>query len=220
MIRVMLPQPPAEYESRVKARGEAFLRRCPSPSQAEWRKHRYWQQVHTYLYNELQGICSYSASWTPRKNPPADTDQTSIDHYVPKAVDASQAYEWNNFRLCRSRLNQRKGKHRDVLDPCATGDDWFIINFTTFRIEPDPGCPPGRKAKVLATICRLELNQDRDYVYERIRVIRYYVQGHMALGDLVRKYPFIAQQMTKQDFDTRYKPRIAAFLNRAGGGGQ
>src|SRR5438128_10978898 len=109
MIHVTMPAPPAHYVPDVQRPGEAFIRATPSPPAAQWSAHRYWQLIHDDLYNGLRGICSYCASWSPRRS--ANDDHTSIDHYVPKNRVPRRAYAWTNFRLCRERLNHRKESH-------------------------------------------------------------------------------------------------------------
>lgn len=214
MIRVTLPRAPAHYFPLVKTPGEAFLKITPSPAAAEWQANRYWRAIHDDLYAGHNGICVYSASWTPRRRASGLIDYTSIDHYVPKAADPSKAYEWGNFRLCRSRLNHNKDQHRDVLDPCAITDGWFVLDFTTFLIRPAAGLESGIEAAVRSTIARLRLNADNDYVNERIAVVRDYTLKRIAFTDVSAKYPFIAQQMTNQNFDTSFKPRLVAFFAR------
>jgi hypothetical protein len=141
-------------------------------------------------------------------------DHTSIDHYIPKSADPTKAYEWSNFRLSRSRLNQRKANFRDVLDPCAVSNDWFVLDFFTFRMKPAPELPAGTDAKVRATISRLQLNTDPDYVNERIEVIRRHALDAITFPQVRARWPFIAHQMLVQGFETAHKPRLAAFFLR------
>src|SRR6266850_6108989 len=152
MIRMILGAPPAHYATRVRDRGRAFLRRRPWPSHNQWKNHNYWREVHDDLYQQHNGICAYCASWTPRRRiSPSDPDNTSVDHFIPKSAVPNQAYEWTNFRLCRARLNHRKDIFRDVLDPCTIADDWFELDFLTFRIRPASGLSPGISTRVRAT---------------------------------------------------------------------
>jgi hypothetical protein len=214
MIRIYLLPEPAVFESKVKRPGEAFLRTIPNPVGADWTGHEYWREVHDELYKGHRGVCAYCASWSPRRcSPGGKLDYTSIDHYVPKSVAPKSAYEWLNYRLCRTRLNHRKGDFQDVLDPCTIQNHWFMLNFRTFMLRPSPGLQNRTHHAVKATIERLELN-DNDYVRERIEVIRAYALGLSTYEQLREKYPFIAHQVEAQDFDRVHLPAMRAFFRK------
>jgi hypothetical protein len=213
MIHVPLSKPPTNYIKDVKIPGESFLKQHQNPTSSLWSQHCYWKKVHDYLYASHNGICFYSASWTPRKSSRQHLDATSIDHYIPKSLQAKKAYEWINFRLSRARLNHRKDNYTDVLDPCAIEDGWFWLDFTTFLIKPASGIDNCIKVKVWQTINRLQLNIDQDYVKERIEVIRSYCLSRIPFEQIKNKYPFIAQQMIVQDFENQYKQKLVDFLN-------
>ena len=201
MIQAVLPSPPANYESRVSRPGKAFLRNTPNPTRRDWRNHRYWSRIHGYLYNEHNGICLYCASWTPHRRQSGASDRTSVDHFIPKTSDAQLAYEWSNFRLCRSRLNNHKSDFQDVLDPCSVSDDWFHLDFTTFLIRPSPHVANiSLKQDIIDTVSRLRLNTDNDYVNERIQAIKEYSSDNLSLDILKEKFPFIAYQLKSDTF--------------------
>jgi len=209
MIKAEMSPPPLNYESEVNRPGKAFLRNNPNPTKRDWKSHRYWSKIHDYLYSEHNGICLYCASWTPRKKQPNTLDNTSIDHFIPKTSDAQLAYEWSNFRLCRSRLNNYKSDFQDVLDPCSVSNDWFHLDFTSFLIKPSPHVADiSLKQNIVDTISRLHLNTDNDYVTERIQVIKEYSSDNLNLNILQEKFPFIASQMRVQNVDRTYKNRL------------
>jgi hypothetical protein len=211
MIPVDLPAPPAHYQTRVRQPGLAFLAVTPNPTSDEWNQHRYWQHIHEDLYNWHKGVCVYCASWTPRPRH-RGVDHTSIDHFVPKSRNRLLAYEWSNFRLVRSKLNNRKDNFEDVLDPCALQLGWFRLNFTTFNLEPDAALPANARRQVAATIQRLLLNRDLGYVNERARVIYKYAAGKMTFADVQKLYPFIASEMTAKNFDVIVRPSVQSVL--------
>jgi hypothetical protein len=215
MIPCTLPPPPPDYESEVRAPGTAFLARIPHPRGRDWSAHRYWSSIHTYLYAQLNGICMYCSTFTPRR-PSRLLDHTSIDHYVPKSSgNHLQAYEWDNFRLCRTRLNHRKSDHLDVLDPCAIQPRWFRMSFVTFALTPDPALKDDLRKKVLATISRLELNEDDAYVNERARAVYSYADKKLPFPELQRRYPLVANEMIAQNFDVLHMPRFDTALTNA-----
>lgn len=214
MIRVDLPPAPPNYESQVHVPGLAFLARTPHPSGDDWNGQHHWRHIHDYLYAELQRVCSYCATYTPRRPEPAALNHTSIDHFVPKSLPPyAQAYEWENFRLCRARLNHRKANFEDIIDPCHIQNGWFRLNFTTFALAPDPNLAEPQKQRVRDTILRLELNDDDAYVNERARAVYGYADGKVPLAKLARLYPFIAAEMASQNFDLAHLPTFKSLLN-------
>ncbi len=211
MIPVTLPAPPAHYVTRVRQPGMLFLAATPNPTSAEWNQHRYWQNIHEDLYRWHKGVCVYCASWTPHPRR-RGVDHTSIDHFVPKSKNLPLAYEWSNFRMVRSKLNNRKDYFEDVLDPCTLQPGWFRLDFTTFFLEPDAALPAKAQSQVAATIQRLLLNGDSAYVNERARVIYRYTAGRITFADIQRLYPFIASEMQAKNFDVVYKPSVVTAL--------
>ena len=207
MIPVGLPVPPANYLISVRTPGLAFLATTPHPNYKQWRRKSFWTRIHDYMYLSFNGVCNYCSSWTPRNEntTPSHIHQTSIDHYVPKSANPPLAYEWTNFRLSRLRLNNRKDIHRDVVDPCRIGVDWFYLDFTSFLIRPYSTLNAHDASAVTATIERLELNSDLDYVNERIAIIGLYSLDRITLPEAAAKYPFIAKEIVAQAFDATYK---------------
>jgi len=211
MIPVTLPNAPGNYVHQVRQPGQNFLAAHPHPTADDWRRRNYWRHIHTHLYTQVRGICMYSSSFTPRR--PGPLDHTSIDHFVPKSQgNHSQAYEWSNFRLCRSRLNHRKADFSDVLDPCTLQQGWFRISFNTFLISPDAALPLVAQTQVVDTVRRLGLNDDDAYVNERARVVYGYADGTVPFNDVSERYPFIASEMTAQNFDANHLPRFREAL--------
>jgi uncharacterized protein (TIGR02646 family) len=210
VIRIQRLTPPTRYASKVRDKGGRFLNRIPRPSAQDFRKHSYWREVHKDLYIGYGGICAYCASWTPRKQSPG-VDHTSIDHFIPKSVEPNLAYEWDNFRLCRSRLNQNKDDNTDVIDPLQVENGWFCLDFLTFLIKPNVESPMGIQNLVQQTIDRLLLNHN-DYVNERVGVVREYSTDIITLTQVSEKYPFIAAEIRRQNFDALYKGSRRSFF--------
>lgn len=214
LIPVTLVAEPHDFESKVRAPGAAFLKTTPNPTNRQWRANDYWRKALGDIFNAYNGVCAYSASWTYRASQITRPQDGSVDHFIPKSAVSVQAYEWNNYRLCRSRLNMRKGDHRDVLDPFILVPGWFKLDFRTFFLIPNQTLPPDDRARVLATIERLQLNADNDYVNERIRAIREYCLGKVTLTQLDKHYPFLAIEIREQDFDAKFLPRMRDFFKR------
>lgn len=154
--------------------------------------------------NELRaaysGICAYSA-----RKIAVDQTHPTVDHFIPKDAAPHLAYEWSNYRLCAEKFNKYKANARDVLDPFVIQNGWFVLNFTTFLVEPAPGLPAALTNDIQATIARLRLNDDDDCVQERCNITGDYVRGDVSFTFLERNYPFIAMELTRQGMVTSIK---------------
>lgn len=212
LIRVTAAAEPADFNNKVRIPGATFLKTTPNPSSPQWRRKSYWRLALGDLFDAYNGICSYCSSWTFRTDRATRPQDGTVDHFVPKSASPAQAYEWANFRLCRRRLNERKGNHRDVLDPFTLAPRWFFLDFRTFRLVPNPALSSADSTYVVTTIDRLQLNEDNDYVNERIGAIREYCLGRATLSQLDKRYPFLAAEMRNQDFDTKFLPQMRAFF--------
>lgn len=212
LIPVIPVAEPADFDRKVRVPGTAFLKRTPNPSGPQWLGKDYWRRALDDLFAAYNEICAYCGSWTKRATATTTPQDSSIDHFVPKSAVPARAYEWDNFRLCRSRLNMRKDSHRDVLDPFTLAPGSFKLDFRTFLVVPNSNLAVANRGRVEATIDRLELNADNDYVNERIGAIREYCRGNATFAQLVSRYPFIAAEMREQDFDTNFLSRMKAFF--------
>ena len=214
MIPVANAAEPPNFDANVRQPGLLFLARVPNPNGNQWNSHSYWGEALGDLHAGYNDVCAYCGSFTLRAAGSVP-DSSSVDHYVPKSVDPPNAYEWDNYRLCRARLNQRKDNHQDVLDPFTVLQGWFQLDFRTFLIRSSPALEPNDQQRVTATIARLQLNADSDYVDERLRVVRAYCLQMATFEDLRRRYPFIASEMTRQNFDAELLPTMAARFKNA-----
>jgi hypothetical protein len=199
MIPVILQAEPAQFGNRVRRPGRAFLRRNPPPTTIQIRAKNYWRRCHDDLYSLYNGICAYSAQWTPRTKNPANIEHSSVDHYVPLSANHALAYEWNNYRLARARLNNNKASEH-VMDPFGIQPDWFVINFRTFLIRPNDGLSLALENDIEATITQLDLNHD-DFVQERVGILQAYADDPptgISFDFLESHYPFIAYELRRQ----------------------
>ena len=115
MILVREQSEPSNFAEKVRRRGQDFLAKNPRPSAKQLADQPYWRDAAKQLYDAYDGICAYTCHWIA-----FDTGSRTVEHFVPKVVAPDLAYEWSNFRLVCGRLNSRKGRHQDVLDPfCA-----------------------------------------------------------------------------------------------------
>ena len=205
MIPVSLVPEPSDFTVKVRHPGNAFLAFDPFPTNNRWNHHDYWRRALGDLHVAYNGICAYCSSYTVQRN-------WSVDHFVPKSKFPAGAYEWDNFRLSRARLNHNKGNHQDMLDPFILTAGWFQFDFRSFLLKPNPLLAVSDQQKVRDTIDRLKLNRDNDYVNERTEVIRQCCVSAIPFQHIERNYPFLAVEMIRQNFDTAFlKERTAYF---------
>ncbi len=125
--------------------------------------------------------------------------ESSVDHFVPKAVNPDLAYEWSNYRLASPRLNSYKGDHTDVLDPFLILPGWFVLNLANFLVEPNTGLERQIETEVRNTIEILRLNRDDSLVDLRFKIVRDYATGLVNFEYLRARYPFIASELERQN---------------------
>ena len=210
MIPVTPASEPNDFAGKVRNPGQRFLSSTPRPRSSDWGGHDYWRRATDDLLRAYGNICAYSGSWTFRNggSPRPGLEDSSIDHFLPKSKYPDKAYEWSNYRLARTRLNNLKGNHEDVLDPFLLQERWFVLDFTTFLVQPNTNLANNDMHKVDATIVRLGLNAEQDYVQERIAVVAQYCHGRLKKFQLESKWPFIASEMTAQNFDVSIRPNL------------
>ncbi len=157
MLRI-IPQPePAEFDAKVRQKGLIHLAAKkiditqPLPSKTEITN--YWVDCLDDLYNSYSGVCAYVAVHFERV-----TGNGSVDHFAAKSARADLAYEWSNYRLSCSRMNSRKNKYDDVLDPFVVNDGDFHLELVSGHIYPNPLLLAPRLDEVTATITRLKLD--------------------------------------------------------------
>lgn len=201
MRRVQRIEPTASYEQKVRMPGEAFLALNPSPTREEFNRNDFWKEIHDEMYDAYLGICMYCASWTPRTPQGASFRQTSIDHFFPKGLFPKLAYDWSNFRLCRNDINTNKGQDLYIPDPFAIQNDWFEIDFTTWRVGPSDSAPIVIKHRIRSAFVRLGLNEDA-YIEERQTAAAIYVHRPQERVELEVLYPFLTAELARQSEGT------------------
>lgn len=173
--------------------GREFLITTPLPNSNQWEGKEYWRRSLPELKRAYNQICSYCAQWVSNA-----TGSPTVDHYIPRSVSPSLAYEWSNFRLACSQLNSRKGASIDVLDPFSVIDGWFIIDFSSFMILPNPALRNAEKEQVVRTIRRLKLNVDEAFISSRIEWFDDYMKHEYTFGHLQKRAPFLAYEIERQ----------------------
>lgn len=175
----------------------------PRPTSEQFRKKNFWNRAAKELHAAYSGICAYTATYLP--------EQGSVDHFVPKTVDPSLAYEWRNYRLASGRVNSTKGNQTGILDPFGISDDWFEMDIPSCLLRSKSDLPQDLKARINGTINSLRLNADDYYVQERCNILMDYAKGEISLGFLKRRYPFLAKEVERQNLGTNLANLGALF---------
>ena len=197
MIPVQQQPEPADFDLRVRQPGLQFLNNADSSAQRA-QLPSLWQRIKRELHGAYGGICAYTCMYL--------VGTGSVDHFLPKKANPWLAYEWSNYRLSSERANSRKGEHTGILDPFQIGSRWFELVFPGCLVVPGENLPPSRIPAAMRTIELLKLNDDDDLVQERCNVVMYLRDGLVQLGFLERRYPFIADELKRQDLLERLKP--------------
>lgn len=190
MIKVKQKAKPSDFDSKVRTPGLNFLKTIRRPKGEQWKNKDYWCRVLPDMRKAYESICAYSSLWL------LPHEKATIDHYIPKNDTPSLAYEWSNFRLANLWINSCKHTHRDVLDPFVIKDGWFILDFITFIIKPNPELPSDLEEAVRKTIKRLKLNHN-DYIESRQF---WFDEFKNDISKLTKKAPFIAYEMRRQGY--------------------
>lgn len=192
------PQPEyPEFDAEVRTPGLRFLVREPHPSSRDFNRHRYWTKAHTHLHRSYSGLCAYTSLYLE--------DSGSVDHFLPKTQYPHLAYEWDNYRLARQKVNFAKGSSEQVLDPFTIQNGWFVMDCPSCLITPDPGLDSATKTRVEITIAVLKLNADDGLVQERCNWLVSLANGEFSLDFLRRRYPFLAYEITRQGIEQDLK---------------
>lgn len=192
MIPVQQQSEPTDFDSKVRLKGKAFLKKVPQPQ--AWSNREYWRESLKDLHEAYNKVCAYSAQWIPWIE-----GSPTVDHFIPKSVKPELAYEWNNFRLSCLKMNARKQDFQDVLDPFQIQLEWFILDFPSLLIKPNPALEESIKIQVKSTIKRLKLNDDDDCVKHRQDWLMRYCEKKFPFEFLKETAPFIAYELERQD---------------------
>lgn len=198
MVEQVIPvteQPePDTFNKQVREPGQAWVRRkgldprAPVPRGTKLKP--CWRECLDDLHSAYGGICAYLSIYIERV-------AGTVDHFVPKSVMLSLAYEWSNYRFAWGPMNTRKGAAEDVLDPFTLQSGMFQLELVSGRIYPNPKLPKEAGEAVARTIRRLSLD---DSYCRDIRARRYldYVEGEVTATYLASHSPFIHYEADRQ----------------------
>jgi len=191
------PQPePVDFDEKVRQKGLAHLAdkgiALDRPLSKGTKINSYWTGCLPELYAAYSGVCAYVAVHFERV-----TANGSVDHFVAKSSRADLSYEWSNYRLACGRMNSRKNKYDDVLDPFSLTNGLFHLECVTGRIYPNPAADNDVKELVNQTIKRLGLD-DPDCRELRARHFSEYISKQFDRTYFRRISPFVWHEANRQ----------------------
>ena len=192
MIRVRRRAAPARFAATVRQPGVRFLATNQKPTTEEFQQHAYWRKATMDLYKAYEGICAYTCHKIAY-----DTGWNTVEHFVPKSVDAKLAYEWDNFRLVCGRMNCRKKNHQDVVDPFQLDNGVFVLDFPSLQVRPCNGASDKPQTLAWHSINRLKLN-DETCIEARRAYVEPYCRNEITLQYLQTQAPFIYREIVRQ----------------------
>lgn len=191
MIPVTLQPEPADFDQKVRRKGQKFPR-DHAPLTEQVGLPPYWRDCLDDLYKAYQGVCAYLGIFFERV-----TGGGTVDHFIAKSRDPNQAYEWSNYRLATAMMNSRKWAFDDVLDPFEIEDDMFHLELVSGRIYPNPALSGGERQQVEDTIERLGLD-DPGCREMRARRFQQYMDKWVNRDYFKTKSPFIWYEANRQ----------------------
>lgn len=194
LIPITQQSEPADFATKVRLPGQAYLATVPRPTSKQFRKHAYWKAALVDLKAAYNSICAYTSFRIPGSG--------SVDHFHPKTSQPTLAYEWTNYRLAHDKINSYKGESTDVLDPFSIQVGWFVLDFATLWVRPETSLHLNVKRPVQKTIEILRLN-DEEWVLMRFEIFTSYINRDINLAYLQRNYPFIAIEIQRQNIQPK-----------------
>lgn len=182
--------------------GEPPLMRRPGPRRSKIADRRedipsesfpsFWRNGLDDMMLAYNQICAYMAVYIEKV-----TGAASVDHMIPRSVEWSQVYEWENYRLACSLMNSRKSDAIFVLDPFRVKSGWFQLEFVGFQVKPAATLSSLIRNRVDKTITRLRLNDRECRDLRRYYVVEYEA-NQISLAHLTRCAPFISMELRRQ----------------------
>ncbi|MEO6038017.1 MAG: HNH endonuclease [Saprospiraceae bacterium] len=146
------------------------------------------QKIGPILSLQTQDHCSYCDAF------PMGLADNTIDHFCPKGNPAfyNLAYTWENLFWACADCQKAKGEQfEDVLirpdSPTYNFRHFFIYNFNTHEIDPNPNSTPEDQLRAKATISIFKLREPSRVAARRMAWERWY--SPLAIRDL-DDFPF------------------------------
>ena len=181
MIRFKRIPEPADFDSKAKAPGNAWLATNPGKK----RPKDFWTPFKGELAKGFCNLCAYSSMYEP---------VGTVDHFISCDEDRSKAYVWENYRYCAAWINSSKGNilAARLLDPFDIQDGWFEIHLPSLQLAVSDTIPDEFRDRAEYVLERLRLRDDERVMRQRSEWHRMYEEGEISKAGLEKKAPLIA----------------------------
>lgn len=155
MIPISLQAEPRDFQSKVRQKGLNWFAikglDAQNPLPPKTKLPDYWTDCIPDLRSAYDNICAYVCIHIEEV-----TGSATVEHFKPKSLYPSLAYEWSNYLLVCGVMNGRKSDFEDVLNPFSLEPETFFLNLTDGKIRVNPQSK--HQAEAISTIERLQLN--------------------------------------------------------------
>lgn len=209
MIPVKLAPEPKDFNAKVRQKGLAAVdeliggtprlpRRGPrrakvASTRASIPAHNFppfWRDALDDMLAAYDRRCAFLALYIPHA-----TGSATVDHMIPKSKKWDQVYEWSNYRLCAATINSKKSDLLGIVDPLTCKTGWFALELVGFQVVRAQTAPSSQNSAIDAT---LPLLNQRDCCVARETYVTDYKSGHIDIGYLQRRAPFVANELRRQ----------------------
>ena len=129
-----------------------WVKAAATPKKFSWHPNTNQGLVVKAAERDTKDHCAYCDQWIPVPK--------TIDHFVPKSVDRTLAYDWNNLYLCCGDCQKRGNRHDPLLvrpdEPGYVFEDFFYRDLEQ-NLLPLPG---DNFARAKCTIELFQLNKE------------------------------------------------------------
>jgi len=191
VIPVSLTQEPANFELVVRQPGLSFLKNSGNVLLPGSKLKPFWRKSLPDLYNSYNRICAYLGIYLE------NVGEVTVDHFIPKAICNSKAYEWDNYRLSSGAVNSKKGVKQGILDPFKIKDGWFHLELLTGKIFPSSLLSNKLRTDVSNTIEKLGLDSSK-FRSIRVRHFQCCINGYISVDYLKTTSPFVYFEAARQ----------------------
>lgn len=196
MIPIIQQPAPADFEQKVRKKGLAWLKKkninvsLAKPPNVKLPD--YWTACIPDLRAAYGSICAYVCIYIEEV-----VGSATVEHFKPKSLYPSLAFEWNNYLLVCGTMNGRKGDFEDVLNPFTLPANTFYLNLVDGEIRPNPNLSNTDTRAALDTIQRLKLNHPE---CKKLRLCYWqkFAAGTITLTELQEKSPFVYLEAQRQ----------------------
>lgn len=215
MIRLAKGPVPAVLLANAHAWNDAIQRRAADgeePTPAEKTKYRH-PDIKAALVNETSNKCAYCESKLQHIH------HGDVEHIVPKSLDISKIFDWDNLTLACEICNQNKSNldpnANEIIDPYRV-DPAIHVHFQGAFVFPLG------TAKGTSTIAILDLNRPR-LIEERAERLKYLmgILDNVLRSDLplavrrsILKNFFERDASSKESFCKMASDALSALVNR------